>query len=89
MLDTPVDATRLACTATGLSHELPVTLRPIAREFGIPPIRDRVTLPDRQHRRFVQNRPCIIWMNEQRQERIERPGLSTEDSWPERPTISD
>src|SRR5689334_12538948 len=35
-----VEATRLACTATGLSHELPVTLRSSAWKLGIPPIRD-------------------------------------------------
>src|SRR6185437_9608510 len=72
-----------------LSRELPVTLRPIARELGIPPIRDGVTLPGPAASPFGENGPCIIWMSEQRQERIERPGLSTEDSWPERPMISD
>src|SRR6476661_3080899 len=51
----PIEAIRLACTATGLSPELPVALRPLTVEAGVPPVSEESR--DRRHRRTVKSGP--------------------------------
>jgi hypothetical protein len=82
-----VEVTQLACTTTGHSSELPVTLRPLTVEVGVLPVVENSR--ERRHRRTMKSSSINNTFRRPPSSAGRELVLSAITQWPESPTLRD